>query len=1314
MFIDDGISRATLMFNLQEKTLGLSFVGKLNTLTLAKLTTLSHIPEGFVQGNFRTEIDREKPMRSTAQGDLSGAKIVVPWKEKVSLNIENILLNADKNRINVESASVKLNDNQLSLRGSLNFMEKGIATDMDIAADRLTWETMRKVIEGESKEKDTKKKDYPWNLPLLGMLRLKSNNFIYNKLTISPLHADISLSPDMITITVTEASVCGISTPGSMIISHDNLQCDFNPNARGLELKPTLACLSENKRIVTGRFDFDGSLTAQGKSDQLLQSLNGKINFSAKDGRIYQSVTLAKILSLINVTGILQGGLPDLVKEGFGYRSFILKGDIENGKILLKEAIIDAPSMEIVASGDIDLVKKKMDIKVLVAPFKIVDTVLRNIPLVKNITGRNFVSIPVKVSGDLENPEVSALSPSAIGSGILGIMEKDLSFTNVTLDFEAREVDIPLTRETAFSLVEGAPVVQKIFTFIKGGTVPLIAIHSQGRSIADLGKTENILIKGRIDQGEIFIPGPQFDFKNVKGDCVISRGILDGENIGAKLDNTQLQEGKLKVGLKGADAPLHLDTLAKVNLKELSHLLKRVVKDEAFLRELNGIQNINGYAQGKLVLGKSIASIQPQVDVSEFTLSATYQRIPYSIEIKGGKFSYDGKKVQVKNLSGTVGRSSFSGLTAGLTFGNVPYLEITSGKSSVSLEEIHRWLLSYSNLQSSLKDIPSIKGDVKLSPINFTGPLYRSQDWKFRATGSAENVVLNSPQLPGMLTITGKKIEITPEQLVFTDAQTSMLDASYSISGTLKDPLKGLQNADITFNGAMGPKTAQWIKEIIKLPALRTDQRFSFSQSHLQWEKSGNVFFQGNVKAQNGADVSIDVIKTTRGLTINKLFIDDGISRATLMLHLQEKTLGLSFVGKLNTLTLAKLTTLSDIPDGFVQGNFRTEIDREKPMRSTAQGDLSGAKIVIPWKEKVSLNIENIFLNADKNRINVESASVKLNDNQLSLRGSLNFMEKGIATDMDIAADRLTWETMRKVIEGENKEKDTKKKDYPWNLPLLGMLRLKSNNFIYNKLTISPLHADISLSPDMITITVTEASVCGISTPGSMIISHDNLQCDFNPNARGLELKPTLACLSENKRIVTGRFDFDGSLTAQGKSDQLLQSLNGKINFSAKDGRIYQSVTLAKILSLINVTGILQGGLPDLVKEGFGYRSFILKGDIENGKILLKEAVIDAPSMEIVASGDIDLVKKKMDLKVLVAPFKIVDTVLRNIPLVKNITGRNFVSIPVKVSGDLENPEVSALSPSAIGSGILGIMEKILEAPVHVIQPLIPGDKKNQ
>jgi len=932
----------------------------------------------------------------------------------------------------------------------------------------------------------------------------------------------------------------------------------------------------------------------------------------------------------------------------------------------------------------------------------------RHLPPLQNIDARIFFpSEELKITANLR-------SNFSNGVKLMGHFDqKDPSSRKITLDLEAREVDIPLTRDMIFALAEDVPIVPAIFSFIKGGTVPLITIHSRAGSIADLGASENLSVKGEILQGDISIPGLQLSFKDVRGECNVSKGVLDGKNIEAKLDNTELREGKLKIGLKGANAPLHLDTLAKVNLEELSHLLGRIVKDKSFLRELNGLHDIKGIAEGRLVLGESMASIKPKVEVSEFNLSAAYQRIPYPVEIKGGQFLYDGKKVQVKNLSGTVGKSTFSGLTAGLTFGNVPYLEITSGNSSVSLEEIYRWLLSYNKLQPSLKGIASLKGNVKLSSINFSGPLQNSQDWRFRAIGSAGNIAIDSSLLPSMLTITARTFEATPEQLVFTDAQTSMLDSSYSISGVFKNPLKGFQNADITFNGAMGPQIARWFRDTIKLPALRIDQRFLFSQSRLQWEKSGNVFFQGNVKTQNGVDVSIDVIKNPQGLTINKLLVDDGISRATLTFNFREKTLGLSFVGKLNSLTLARLSTISYIPEGFVQGNFRTKIDLENPLRSTAQGTLSGAKIVIPWKEKVPLTIENISLNADANRINVESASVKLDDNALSLRGSMNFTEKGIATDMDITADRITWEPVRKMIEGESKEKDAKKKDYPWNLPVSGTLRVKSNNFIYDKLTVSPLHADIIFSPDIATIAVTKALVCGIPTPGRIKISHNTIQVDLKPFVRGQELKPTLACLSD-KRVITGRFDLDGTLSAEGKSDQLLQSLQGKINFSAKDGRIYKATMLSKIFSLINVTGILQGGIPDLTKEGFGYRSFIIQGDIENGKIFLKQAVIDAPSMEMVGMGDIDLAKKKIDLQVLVAPLKTVDSVLRKIPLVRNISGRNLVAIPIKVTGHLENPEVSNLSPSAVGSGLLGIMERVLKSPVNLIQPLIPGDKNQR
>ncbi|MGQ9571168.1 MAG: hypothetical protein ACUVUQ_10100, partial [Thermodesulfovibrionales bacterium] len=154
--------------------------------------------------------------------------------------------------------------------------------------------------------------------------------------------------------------------------------------------------------------------------------------------------------------------------------------------------------------------------------------------------------------------------------------------------------------------------------------------------------------------------------------------------------------------------------------------------------------------------------------------------------------------------------------------------------------------------------------------------------------------------------------------------------------------------------------------------------------------------------------------------------------------------------------------------------------------------------------------------------------------------------------------------------------------------------------------------------------------------------------------------------------------------------------------------------TVAKIFALLNVTEIFRGNLPDVTQEGFAYKSMSFKGQVKDGKLLLKEGVIDGSSMEIVCEGNIDFIEKKADLNLLVAPLKTVDFILRKIPLVRDITGRSLISIPVKVTGDLGNPDVNYLPLSSVGSGLLGIMERTIKLPVKIIQPFIFNGNKNQ
>jgi len=75
--------------------------------------------------------------------------------------------------------------------------------------------------------------------------------------------------------------------------------------------------------------------------------------------------------------------------------------------------------MNLAANGDIDLVNDRLDITVLIAPFKTVDAVVKKIPLLGDILGGTLVTVPVRVHGPFKDPKVTPLPPSAIGEGLM-------------------------------------------------------------------------------------------------------------------------------------------------------------------------------------------------------------------------------------------------------------------------------------------------------------------------------------------------------------------------------------------------------------------------------------------------------------------------------------------------------------------------------------------------------------------------------------------------------------------------------------------------------------------------------------------------------------------------------------------------------------------------------------------------------------------------------------------------------------------------------------------------------------------------------
>ena len=83
----------------------------------------------------------------------------------------------------------------------------------------------------------------------------------------------------------------------------------------------------------------------------------------------------------------------------------------------------------------------------------------------------------------------------------------------------------------------------------------------------------------------------------------------------------------------------------------------------------------------------------------------------------------------------------------------------------------------------------------------------------------------------------------------------------------------------------------------------------------------------------------------------------------------------------------------------------------------------------------------------------------------------------------------------------------------------------------------------------------------------------------------------------------------------------------------------------------------------------------------------------------------------EMDLIVLVAPFKTLDRIVAVIPLIGHILGGKLISIPFQAKGDLSNPQVIILPPTAVGANVLGILERTLKLPITIIQPVISAGK---
>ena len=139
----------------------------------------------------------------------------------------------------------------------------------------------------------------------------------------------------------------------------------------------------------------------------------------------------------------------------------------------------------------------------------------------------------------------------------------------------------------------------------------------------------------------------------------------------------------------------------------------------------------------------------------------------------------------------------------------------------------------------------------------------------------------------------------------------------------------------------------------------------------------------------------------------------------------------------------------------------------------------------------------------------------------------------------------------------------------------------------------------------------------------------------------------------------------------------------------------------------MSISEIYRGVVPNLIDKGCPYKTLQVKGTIKNGMLVLSDSVLDGPSIKMVFTGQIDLVGGKINVIALVAPQRTVERVVNATPVVGKVLGDAFVTVPVRISGNLAAPSVVLLSPGAVGHELVGVMQRLVKLPLTIFQPLI-------
>ncbi len=938
-------------------------------------------------------------------------------------------------------------------------------------------------------------------------------------------------------------------------------------------------------------------------------------------------------------------------------------------------------------------------------------------------------------------PQLDIRHPMAAAS--LNLLYDERATPRISIGIEGHSVDVEAVRRAARVLLATSEDAGEVFDVLRGGFVPWIKVDLAGETPADLDELKNIEIRGRLEQGRLFIPGVKLDLDGVAGEVRIAGGILEGSRLAARFLKTQGENGSLRLGLAAADPLLELSIPMTADLEPLPEVLARVVKDEEFLAELALLEQFSGRARGRLDLTGTTAAVKVRVEAAELDVRARHRRIAAPLAVTGGRMVYDESGITLEEADVRLGGSHIPRLRARLGLGPAPALQASAPAAEIDLAELLRQVEAL-----GLPDwLGSLEGRLRLQPWQFSGELAAPQSWEFHGAGQVQNLQLTSGLLPAAVrlaaaswTCRGRRLSVETGEAFMGATHLQALAGDFDWSEIPRlEIANGLISVDVAdlvrlidphldLHAHLGP--LEPLSGELLLTGLQG--RLSFPAAGARELAVSATLEQGAVRSAHlPADIALragELSLQAHRLDIRQL--DAALAESAL--KGAELRIDWGRQGDLHFLVDSLRIECGESYPWLARLPALAWLQRDiAGLGGTASlsGVLVGGKIHAPHRWRIRgeatlnhLGITTTFLKEPirirNGRVQVENGpdppgeglSVRIEDFQVAV-GSTRVMASGeirpaaeaVALDLSLSAESIVWDEISALADRFAERDSGKGREVTGRVELhVDELALAGHQF-------QPVLARVTFDPGRTRVEVERAGLCGITTIGRIDLAGGKIDAYLVPVADNTLLDRTLGCLTREKSLATGQFNIDGTIEAQAVPADLLKAMTGRLQFISDNGRILRSTLLARVLSLLNITEIYRGRMPDLTGQGLEYKRTQIAAELLNGRLIIHSWTLDGPNLWLGARGSVDLSAGTLELFIVVSPFTTFDRIIRAVPLLGYVLGGRLVGIPIRASGPIADPEVVPMHPAAVGQSVLEMVERALLLPVHIVQPLIPG-----